>query len=440
MDISLLLARYGRQVPRYTSYPTAVQFRPMQEAPYRARLARLTNDARVSLYLHIPFCPSLCHYCGCHTEITRCPAPLAEYVAQLTREIAQVAAQIGQRIAVSRIHFGGGTPNYLSTPQLTHLLETLAQHFTVDAETNIDMECDPRLLDAEKITAYAALGVRRISLGIQDFDARVQQTIHRVQPHAKVAEIVRELRSAGLNDINFDLILGLPEQTLASVEATLAQVIALRPSRIAVFPYAHVPWVKPQQKLLERFTLPDASMRHAMGVLVAERLVAAGYEAIGMDHFALPEDALARLQQQGKLRRNFQGYTDDMAETILGFGSSAISQFPDLFVQNMTDRKAYAAAIAAQQLPVACGCQLTADDQVRGALIERLLCDFTIDWAEYGVEPDAARIAALVADGVILCEGTRLTITQEGKALARIVAALFDTYYRVDSGYHAQAV
>ena len=439
MATDALIARYNQPVPRYTSFPTAAQFHALEAAPYAAALTQIAPTEQLSLYLHVPFCASLCHYCGCHTEITTRRSKLAEFTTQLQQEIALVTRLIGRRQPVSHIHFGGGTPNYLSPQQSAALFATLRQHFACD-EAAIAIECDPRLLTQEHIATYAREGVTRVSLGIQDSDPVVQQAIHRIQPIAQVRAVVQQLRDHGITQINFDLILGLPNQTAASVSATLAEVIALRPPRVAVFPYAHVPWMKPQQKLLERFPMPDAGARHAMGLHVAATLQDAGYLAIGMDHFALPDDRLAIRQREGKLRRNFQGYTDDTSDILLGFGPSSISQFPHLFAQNTPDRTRYAAALAAHTLPTARGCHRTDDEARRSRLIERLLCDFAVDWAADAMPPAAAPLAQMLADGLVTREGTALRITPRGRPFARSIATLFDPGYQPQEGRHAQAI
>lgn len=336
-------------MPRYTSFPTAVQFRESQDREiYINRLCSLTSNESVSLYIHIPFCHSLCHYCGCHTKIVQSYNPIASYIDTLVKEIELVGSNLKYAQPVSRIHFGGGSPNYAKTVDIKRLLDTLRRYFDLSS-AQIDMECDPRLLNDEKISDYAALGLSRISLGIQDFNPIVQKAINRIQPFEMVQNQIGALRAHNIHHINFDLIIGLPEQTTATVNETLDKVLKLQPSRVAVFPYAHVPWMKKHQKLLEKYKLPDTVLRYDMAKLTETRLKEAGYESIGIDHFALPDDSLVFASESGSMRRNFQGYTDDPARTILGFGLSSISQFKDAYIQNTTDAPLYRKTIEAEK-------------------------------------------------------------------------------------------
>ncbi|MCB1838864.1 MAG: oxygen-independent coproporphyrinogen III oxidase [Rhodospirillales bacterium] len=441
-SVEALIAKYDRPVPRYTSFPTAVQFtHDISQERYRALLTGLDPNEELSLYVHIPFCHSLCHYCGCHTKITASYKPVSDYIRTLLKEIELYGQAIGHMIPVARVHFGGGSPNYAHSEDLFAILSTFSRYFDITENTQIDMECDPRLLSPEKIRAYCALGVSRVSLGIQDFDETVQCAINRVQPYEQVKDCVQTLRAEGIHDINFDLVVGLPEQTVESVTQTVEQALSLSPQRIAVFPYAHVPWMKKHQLLLEKFRLPGAAERFDMMETVRKILVHSGYKAIGIDHYALESDTLAKAQEQGTMRRNFQGYTDDPSRTILGFGLSSISQFDGAYVQNTTDAPSYRSALVEKRFPIKRGCVLSADDQIRRSLIERLMCDFVIRLDDY---PQIAapwdRLSLLERDGMIEVKSNTLKISESGKPFTRVVAACFDPYLQPEAGRHAKAV
>lgn len=440
--IKYLIDKYDRPVPRYTSFPTAVQFNEDLKTLYlEDRLSSIPENTSVSLYIHIPFCHSLCHYCGCNTKIVNSTQPIDYYVESLIKEIRIMGQFLPKNTKVSRIHFGGGSPNYASTHALVRIFDTLAMVFQSDRNTRIDMECDPRLLTPQKIKAFAALGVSRMSLGIQDFDENVQRAINRIQPFDMVRRHMDNLRGAGIKDINFDLITGLPAQTIDTVNKTLDQAIELNPSRLAVFPYAHVPWMKRHQKLLERFEMPNSFTRFKMNMLVEERLGEAGYHMIGIDHFARDDDDLYLMQKEGTLRRNFQGYTDDTADYLIGIGLSSISGLNSVYAQNTTDAPSYHNSIKEGRLPVQRGLVLTNEDMRRRTLIERLMCDFEIDLTQYSDIPiPHEQLALLQQDKLITLNNAILSITQEGRAFARVVAACFDPYLKTDGQHHAKAV
>ncbi|MBK9585534.1 MAG: oxygen-independent coproporphyrinogen III oxidase [Alphaproteobacteria bacterium] len=442
LSTNVLLAKYDRPVPRYTSFPTAVQFTDtISPEAHRELLRGLDRDEPISLYLHIPFCHSLCHYCGCHTKITATYEPVGAYIRTLLEEVRLCGDMIGSLLPAARIHFGGGSPNFAETEDLSALLSGVARSFLFSEDTQIDMECDPRLLTEEKIAAYAAMGVTRVSLGIQDFDENVQRAINRVQPYELVRWCVQTLRRHGIHQINFDLIVGLPEQTVESVSRTADLAMSLSPQRLAVFPYAHVPWMKKHQTLLEKFQLPGAQERFDMIETLRLMLTRRGYREIGIDHYALETDSLCRAMMRGYMRRNFQGYTDDPSRTILGFGLSSISQFETAYVQNTTDAPSYRAALSAQNLPIQRGCFLSADDRTRRALIERLMCDFRLSFADFPeISVPRDLLALLEQDGLLRVEGDYLQISEHGKPFVRVVAACFDPYLNPEAGRHARAV
>ncbi|MDA9091630.1 oxygen-independent coproporphyrinogen III oxidase [Porticoccaceae bacterium] len=442
LSTASLITKYDVPVPRYTSFPTAVQFKPTaSQSDFTKQLAALRPHQPISVYIHIPFCHSLCHYCGCHTKIVHAYNPIEKYVGTLLQEIKQAATSIGKPIPVSQIHFGGGSPNYAKTEDIDRILQALEQNFLTSPDTQIAMECDPRLLDEKKKNDYSRLGISRISLGIQDFNYRVQKVINRIQPLKQVQKQIQRMRKAGITEINFDLITGLPEQSLETVQQTLEQVLKLQPSRIAVFPYAHVPWMKKHQKLLERFGLPTTEVRFAMNLLVQTVLTKAGYSPIGVDHYAQKTDSLYQIQKTGHLRRNFQGYTGDINQTVLGFGLSSISQFKDAYFQNTTDGSDYTAAINAQSFPLSRSLQLTADDEIRGKLIERLMCYFDIDFSDFpSIVIPHQELSALEKDGLVSISENRLSITERGKPFVRIVAACFDPYLKKEQHRHGKAI
>ncbi len=444
-----LLLRYDRRIPRYTSYPTAPHFRPAIDAViYRSWLRALPEGSAASLYLHVPFCAALCWYCGCHTRVARGHGPVADYAKLLQHEMALVATEC-PKLAAKHVHWGGGTPNMLTGDELHQLMRELGDRFRLAADAEISVELDPRIVTEDQVRAFAAAGVNRASLGVQDFDERVQRAIHRIQPFAMTAQTVEWLRAAGIGGINFDLIYGLPLQTVASVIDTADRAASLEPDRIALFGYAHVPWMKKHQALIPEETLPDAAERLRQSEAASARLVEHGYVRIGLDHFARPEDPLARQLAAGRLHRNFQGYTTDEAPVLLGFGASAIGSLPQGYVQNVADLPAYRAAIRGGHLATARGVRLSADDRLRRDIIERLMCDLEVDVAaiaaHHGRAPqelacELGELGDLVADGIARREGWHVSVTEEGRPLVRAVCAAFDAYLDPAATRHARAI
>ncbi len=439
MDIPALLQKYDRPVPRYTSYPTAVHFNDeISQDQYADFLSGLAQENPVSLYLHIPFCHVLCHYCGCHTKVVNSYGPVKLYVQMLLKEIDLVGKKLSARICVSHLHFGGGSPNFLDAHDLKEIMDKLDQYFDFEKNSEIAMETDPRLLDENKIQTLADLGFTRMSLGVQDFNPQVQKAVNRIQSFESVQESVLGFREAGIDKINFDLMVGLPFQTLESLGHSVEQAISLAPDRLSIFAYAHVPWMKKHQKLLEKYPMPDTKMRFDMTMLVKKKLEDAGYHAIGIDHFAREEDSLYRAYKQGILRRNFQGYTDDQARNIIGFGLSSISDFKEAYVQNVTDAPMYRKAINAGEFPIARGCILGDEDLRRRAMIEQIMCGFETDVSAY---PEVLeKLDELKQDGLVEISGARIKIAPEGWPFARVVAVCFDTYYEPQEGQHARAI
>jgi len=443
------LARHAaRAVPRYTSYPTAPHFEAgFPSNTYRQWLARTPADEPVSLYLHVPYCKRMCWYCGCNMKLAARYAPVGAYAATLGDEIALVADALPDGLAVSHLHWGGGTPTALSPEDLSRSMARIAARFDIRHGAELAIESDPRTLSAEMIGMIGALGFTRASFGVQEFDPKVQAAINRIQPPEMVRRAVERLRAAGVAAINFDLIYGLPHQTTDTLLRSIAIAREMRPDRIALFGYAHVPWMAKNQTRIDTAALPGAAERAEQALRAADALLAAGYVAIGLDHFALPGDSMAIAAREGRLRRNFQGYTTDQADTLIGLGATAIGRTRSGFVQNITETGAWARAIRAGVLPVAKGRALTDDDRLRAHVIERIMCDGTVDLDEaargYRVARgwwDAAALDELAADGLIRRAGARIDLTPAGRPLSRVVAAVFDAYLPRSEARHSVAV
>ncbi|VIO72921.1 Oxygen-independent coproporphyrinogen III oxidase [Bradyrhizobium ivorense] len=448
---SSLAIIYGQdRLPRYTSYPTAPHFSAsVGEADYRAWLQSVPTRRPASIYLHVPFCRSMCWYCGCHTSVTRLDEPIAIYAAGLRTEAYLVAKAIGRRLPVSHIHFGGGTPTIMTPETFADLVGALRYSFFVQPDAEIAIEIDPRTLVVPMAEALGYSGVNRASLGVQSFDPAVQHAINRSQSLEQTAEAVERLRCAGVSRINFDLLYGLPLQTAASCLDTVDKCIALRPDRFSVFGYAHIPSFKKHQRMIDEAALPDSLERLRQSEAIAQALTAAGYVRIGLDHFALPDDNLAIAKREGRLRRNFQGYTDDAAQTLIGFGASAIGRMSQGFVQNAVSTRDYLARIAEDRLATVKGCMLTAEDRFRADIIERIMCDMAVDlprmcrehrWDPSSAVVDRSRLDKLIADGAVTIVGDRLSISSGSEFLVRSVASAFDAHLTDSAARHSRAV
>jgi oxygen-independent coproporphyrinogen-3 oxidase len=435
----------SRRVPRYTSYPTAVQFSADVVAEtYRAWLGALAPDTKLSAYLHVPFCQHLCFYCGCHTRAERNRGVIGDYAETLRREIELVGSALPGRSLLSRIHWGGGTPTELGGEGLAHVLGAVAAAFDFDERLEHAIEIDPRRVDRASIRALAELGINRASLGVQTFDLLVQSAIGRVQPFEQVDSAVTWLREAGIEAISFDLMYGLPYQTVSSVLDTVQRAVRLRPARVSVFGYAHVPWMKKVQGGIAVDTLPGPEERLAQMLAMRDALVAGGYREIGFDHFALPDDTLALCAGEGRLQRNFQGYTDDTAEVLLGFGASAIGRLPAGYVQNVADARSYASAVAEGRLATGRGRALTAEDRERAGLIRDVLCEGRVRLDE-AVSPPIRlsareRVAPFIGHGLVAMEDGCLQVTDAGWPFARLIASVFDGYLPDNPAGHSLAV
>ena len=443
-----LAALAERSVPRYTSYPTAPHFNAeVTGETYGGWLAQLSPCTTLSLYLHVPFCAAMCSYCGCHTKVTRRAAPIEAYRGALAAEIDLVAGLTTAR-RVHHLHWGGGTPTMLGEKGLAAIVERLARRFDFAEDLDHAIELDPRHVTSPLAVALKRMGVTRASLGVQDLNLHVQEAIGRVQPHEVVARAVAALRDAGIAAISFDLMYGLPEQTEADLLRTIGLAAALTPDRIALFGYAHVPWMKPHQRLIDKGKLPDAAARLAQAESARAALEALGYKAIGFDHFARPTDPMAVAAHEQRLKRNFQGYTTDDAEVLVGLGASAIGRLPQGFVQNAPDFAGYQRAVGTGRLATVRGLALTPEDRIRGEVIERLMCDFAVDLdavaARFDLAPamfdaDLAGMAPLEGEGLVHRDGRKVVVAAEGRPLVRLVAAAFDARL-AQAGRHSAAV
>lgn len=443
------LLRYADgQVPRYTSYPTAPHFSAaVDERSYREWLAATPSQTELSLYLHVPFCRSMCWYCACHTTVTARPAPISRYIAALARETELVAEALPARMSVGHVHFGGGSPTMMSPAELTGLMNLLRSRFAIRADAEVAIEIDPRTLEAPMIAALAQAGFNRASIGVQSFDPVVQRAINREQSFEMTAAAVDGLRRRCIEQINFDLIYGLPGQTIRSCIDTVDRAVSLAPDRIAIFGYAHVPSFKLHQRRIDETLLPDGVTRLEQSRAMAGALIQAGYVQIGLDHFARPDDPLTAAAETGALHRNFQGYTTDACPALIGLGSSSIGRLDAGYAQNVVLISEYQKRVMEGRLPVLRGIAVSADDRLRAAVIERLMCDHQVDLeeicAQFGADPaqfaDLPALEPLAADGLIERHGGLIKVTPEARALVRSVAAAFDAYLGKGDARHSRA-
>lgn len=445
-----LIAKYDGRAPRYTSYPTAVQFSPkITDETYRGWLAGLPAADPVSLYLHIPFCARLRWYCGCNTRAVNHHAPIGDYIRYLLAEAERLSDALPSKLTVDAVHLGGGAPNMLTPHELKAIFTALRQFFRFQPAAEIAAELDPKLLTREWVRAAVDHGLTRASLGVQNLNPKVQAAVNRVGSVEHVAQCVEWLRVAGVASINLDLMYGDPHQTVANTLSTVEQVLTLRPDRLALFGYAHVPWMKTHQQLIDEAALPGASARLDQRLAAAERLMAEGYVTIGMDRFALPDDDLARAQTDGRLRRNFQGYTTDAAKALLGLGASSIGSLPQGFVQNVAAEVGWCAAIEAGQLPIARGVAATPEDRFRGEVIEQSMCTFEVDLevlcarhnrAVSELAETMSDLAAFARDGLVDLRPGHVAVTQAGRPFVRSVCAAFDSYFAPNANRHAKTL
>ena len=445
-----LLQRYGGAVPRYTSYPTAPHFHDgVSAAAYGGWLAALPAEQPVSLYLHVPFCQRMCWYCGCHTKVVGRYEPIHDYAETLAREADLVADAVSGRLRVSHLHFGGGSPTTLSEDDFRMIMARLGQRFDFAPDAELAVEIDPRTMTDAMAEALAVSGINRISFGVQDFNAKVQEAINRVQSFEDTKAVLDILRRHGINSVNLDLMYGLPHQGVADAERTVDLAVDLGPDRLSVFGYAHVPWMKTHQKMIDEAALPGAAARFEQAEAVARRLAEHGYVRIGLDHFARADDPMARHLEAGELRRNFQGYTTDQASSLIGMGASAIGSLPQGYAQNAPSIRAWRRAIDAGSFTVERGLELDATDRLRRDIIERLMCNLHVDLAPYeakdgapddGFAAERARLLPMADDGLVNLDGDHVEVTEAERPFVRSVCAVFDTYLQTGKGRHSAAV
>lgn len=439
---ALNLARYDVRCPRYTSYPTALQFRDDFNADdYAAWWPHAATDITpLSLYVHIPFCRDICYYCGCNKIVTRSADAARRYLNYLKKEIALQADIIGSKRPVLQMHFGGGTPTYFNGAELTELVYALASHLNL-INSNVreySIEIDPRTVDRALLALLKGLNFNRISFGVQDFNADVQRVINRIQPLSMVAELTESARAFGFDSINYDLIYGLPLQTPASFASTLREVIALRPDRIALYNYAHMPERFSSQRALDRLARPSAADKLVLLDLAGDMLGEAGYLHIGMDHFVLPDDALAQAQQRHVLERNFQGYATSHAQDLVGLGLSAIGSTAHGYAQNAKELETYYQLLDADRLPIIKGLRINDDDRVRKFVIMQIICNLSLDFAllrqRFALDffdyfaTEQKTLQLLRDDGLITLNERELIVTKNGRPLLRNICMVFDRY------------
>ncbi len=444
-----LIDRFEGSAPRYTSYPTAPHFTPQVGVDsYRQWLARLPEGAEISLYAHVPYCGTLCWFCACRTQGVRSYRPLERYLKALKKELRTVAA-LAPTARIRRIHWGGGSPTILQPDDIRGLADEIRKCFHICDDAEFAVEIDPRDMTEDRIDALADAGVTRASLGVQDFDPEVQKAINRIQSFEDTKRTLDGLRARGVKSVNIDALYGLPRQTVERCARTLEQVVELKPDRVALFGYAHVPWMSKRQQVIDGGTLPTSEERYRQAQLAAGILTGAGYVRVGLDHFALPGDDMAIAAAKGALRRNFQGYTTDTCDALIGVGASAIGRMENGYVQNIAPTAGYLAAIDEHGLATHRGRALTLDDQIRGTVIERLMCDLSFDrdalTERFG---DLAKPVIDIADGLDdkLPEGliertpNGFTVTELGRSFLRPIAVCFDAYASDTEARYSRAV
>ena len=435
-----LIRKHDVKGPRYTSYPTADRFAAFGEAELRKFLKNRSGAQPWSLYMHLPFCDTLCYYCACNKVITRDHSKSARYVDYLEREMALLEPLLGEKRRVCQLHWGGGTPTFLARDEMARLIRAVDARFERTEDFECSIEIDPRRMAPGTLGFLAGLGFNRVSIGVQDFDPEVQRAVHRIQSEEVTRGAIDEARASGFRSVNLDLIYGLPKQTLESFGRTLEKVIAIAPDRIALYGYAHLPALfKPQRRITED-ELPRAETKLQIMTGAIARLTQAGYVYIGFDHFARPDDALAIAQSQGKLQRNFQGYSTHADCDMLGLGISSIGRVGPTYYQNAKTLTDYYAALDAGRLPVVRGIELTADDLLRRTVIQRLACDFRLSMktveAAYAIDfkryfaAELADLGKLADDGLIELESDAIVVTARGRLLVRAVCMVFDRYLR----------
>lgn len=438
-----LLRRYDRPGPRYTSYPTAIEFNDAFDAAcYEGKLAEADGvaDEPISLYVHLPFCQERCTFCGCHVIITRKPGVSQRYLDYLEREIDLVAARLPHRRRVNQLHWGGGTPTYHGVPEMRELMDSIRSHFEILPGAEVAIEVDPRVTTPEQIDFLRDAGFNRLSMGIQDFTPEVQAAIARNQGYEETIALYEHCRRAGFDSINVDLIYGLPMQTIEMFAKNLDQIVAMRPDRVAVYSFAYVPWIRGNQKKADPATLPPPEIKFELFGQAMAAFLEAGYHQIGMDHFALPEDEMSIAQTEGRLHRNFMGYTVMPAADQIGLGVSSIGDLRGAFAQNHKKLSTYYAAIDAGRLPVERGYVLDEDDKLRRHVISSLMCNFILDIASvearFGIDfaarfaREIEELAEPIGHGFVEVDAAAIRVTEMGRLFVRNICMVFDRYLR----------
>ncbi len=445
MNTLTLLERYDRPGPRYTSYPTALEFHQgVKNEVYAERLARLNSagDQPLSAYVHLPFCQERCSFCGCNVVITPHREVASRYLEAVAQEIDLLAAHLPDRRAIAQMHWGGGTPTYYSPDQLGELFGRIARHFTFTADAELGVEIDPRVTTTAHLDLLRSLGFNRLSMGVQDFNPKVQEAVNRIQGYELTRSLIDHARALGFGSINVDLIYGLPHQTAETFASTLSQVLTLRPDRVAAYSFAFVPWMSAHMKEIDRAALPSAETKLALLAATVDAFVGAGYRQIGMDHFALPTDELARAVDTHALHRNFMGYTVKATTDMVAIGVSAIGNVQGAFVQNTKKLPEYHDAVGAGRFPIEKGYELSADDEIRRHVITELMCNFRLDVAEVErrfairfAEYFASELATLTsgdqsasADGLVTVHPNRIEVEPVGRMFVRNICMVFDKY------------
>mgnify|MGYP000610040428 CR=1 FL=1 len=442
------LGLFEAKVPRYTSYPPATKFsNDVDSAVFADWIQTIPAGTRVSLYLHVPFCRRLCWFCACRTQGVRSDEPVRAYLETLKQEVRHVGAMLPEGVEVARLHWGGGTPTLLSADMITDLAATVRDAFPRSADLEFSVEIDPNEIDAARLDALAGAGMNRASIGVQDFDPGIQKIIGRIQSYDVTRNAVEELRARGINSLNADILFGLPEQSQKRISDSVQMLLSLAPDRVALYGYAHVPWMARRQAMIPTDSLPRPEERLELFETARRLFKWDGYQDIGIDHFAKPEDGLAMAARTGHLRRNFQGYTDDTCDVLIGLGASAISKFPQGFAQNAAGTADYQKAVRAGELATGRGHCFKGEDRLRARMIEALMCDFHINSAEisdaFGVSGQALetlyREAELAFPAMVKWDSEGFEIRPEGRALARLIARTFDEYEMREEG-HSSAI
>lgn len=449
MTIESQLSRLGlfdARVPRYTSYPTAPQFNDTVDAGlFQSWLGAVAPGSQISLYLHVPFCRRLCWFCACRTQGTRSQGPVIAYVETLKQELALLRAHLPEGVTLSRLHWGGGTPTLMPAAQIRDLSAAIFDAVPLGAGAEFSVEIDPNEVDGARLDALCAAGMNRASIGVQDFDPQIQATIGRDQSYEITQEVVLALRARGVQSLNVDILYGLPHQTPARMAASVQKLLSLQPDRVALYGYAHVPWMARRQQMIPSDTLPRAEERLKLFETARDLFAWDGFVDIGIDHFARPDDGLATAARAGQLRRNFQGYTDDQAQVLVGLGASSISRFPQGYAQNVSATSAWTKAVREGAFATGRGHVFVAEDKLRARIIEALMCDFRVSTAELLRDFDVTeaavnqmlRAAQERFGDFVSHNADGLSIPPKGRALTRMIAAHFDAYARDPEGHSA---